>query len=191
MTLALFAVSCYDDKSTSGEITDTVEIDTTGFGPKIEIANGSTLRLSPKVSPANDPDLAYEWKITVTSNGNETTFSKLSEEKDLERVITQAPSQKPYSLVFTVTNKRTGVQYMQRYNVYVISRMGDGVLVADTRDGATSDISLVRNNMFRPVTPGIPNTSATPTPLRTDRKWKASCGSWSTAPSAIPPRHST
>ncbi len=145
MTLALFAVSCYDDKSTSGEITDTVEIDTTGFGPKIEIANGSTLRLSPKVSPANDPDLAYEWKITVTSNGNETTFSKLSEEKDLERVITQAPSQKPYSLVFTVTNKRTGVQYMQRYNVYVISRMGDGVLVADTRDGATSDISLVRN----------------------------------------------
>lgn len=132
-------------QSTSGEITDTVEIDTTGFGPKIEIANGSTLRLSPKVSPANDPDLAYEWKITVTSNGNETTFSKLSEEKDLERVITQAPSQKPYSLVFTVTNKRTGVQYMQRYNVYVISRMGDGVLVADTRDGATSDISLVRN----------------------------------------------
>ena len=107
MTLALFAASCYDDKSTSGKISDTVEIDTTGFGAKIEIANGNTLRLSPKVTPADDPDLAFEWKITVTSNGNETTFSKLSEEKDLERVITQAPSQNPYSLVFTVTNKRT------------------------------------------------------------------------------------
>lgn len=145
MTLALFVTSCYDDKSTSGTISDTVEIDTTGFGPKIEIANGSTLRLSPKVTPANDPDLSFEWKITVTSNGNEKTFSKLSEEKDLERVITQAPSQRPYSLVFTVTNKRTGVQYIQLYPVYVISRMGDGVLVADTRDGETSDISLVRN----------------------------------------------
>lgn len=55
MTLALFAASCYDDKSTSGKISDTVEIDTTGFGAKIEIANGNTLRLSPKVTPADDP----------------------------------------------------------------------------------------------------------------------------------------
>ncbi len=145
MILALSAVSCYEDKSTYGTISDTVVIDATGFGPRIEVANGSTLRLSPKVTPANDPDLTYEWKITITPGGTETTFSKLSEEKDLERVMTQAPSERPYRLVFTVTNKRTGVQYMHCYHVYVISRMGDGVLVADTKDGQTSDISLVRN----------------------------------------------
>ena len=145
LILALFATSCYEDKSTFGTVSDTVVIDDSEFGPKIEIANGSTLRLSPKVTPANDPDLTYEWKITITTGGTETTFSKLSEEKDLERVITQAPSEQPYSLVFTVTNKRTGVQYLRRYEVYVISRMGDGVLVADTKDGQTSDLTLVRN----------------------------------------------
>lgn len=70
----------------------------------------------------------------------------------------------------------------------------DGRRRAGRRHQGRGDIGYfagAEQNMFRPVTPGIPNTSATPTPLRTDRKWKASCGSWSTAPSAIPPRHST
>ena len=61
------------------------------------------------------------------------------------RVITQLPSPNPYTLIFTVTNNRTGVEYRQVYQLYVTSRMGDGILVADTRDGRTSDISLVRN----------------------------------------------
>lgn len=147
MIVALLATSCYDDKSTSGTITDRVEIDTTGWnvGNRIDVANGSTLRLSPKVTPADNPNLSYEWKITITSNGNDTNFSRLSEQKDLERVVTQPPSSRPYTLVFTVTDNRNGVAYIHSYQLYVSSRMGDGILVADTRDDATSDITLVRN----------------------------------------------
>jgi hypothetical protein len=142
--------SCFDDLSTDANRTiSPVVIDTTGFGYKdslIEVSQGATLSLSPKVtqSGVSNPDLSYEWRLALTSSGTNEEYTIISTEKDLNEIISKRPSSDPYLLWYVVTDKATGLQYSMSWALKVISSAGDGLLVADTKDGLTSDITLIR-----------------------------------------------
>lgn len=148
LSLGLFTTSCYDDKSTSATETPAVKIDTTGFNytnALIEVPQGATLTLKPVVTQdgIDNPDLSYEWRLTIsTIQGGE--FATVSTEKELNEVILRRSDTKPYYLSYEVTDNRTNIKYNVFWRVVVVKASGDGIIVADTRDGSTTDLSMVR-----------------------------------------------
>lgn len=142
--------ACYEDKSTSGTVRGeiSVDINTDEISNGIlTIANGETLSLEPIINQkdALHSDFSYLWELTLTSDEREKKFSILGEEKNLNWVITRAPSTYPYTLVYTVTDNNTGISCISSLKIRVVNSAGDGVVVADTRDGRTSDLTLVRS----------------------------------------------
>ena len=144
--------SCYEDLSTgaTAKIGEVV-IDTTGVGHAnangiLELAQGATLSLAPVVTQEGDvnPNLTYEWRLALTSNALNEEFTVISTEKDLNEPINKRPGNDPYYLWYVVTDKKTGLQYSIYWKLMITSSAGDGLIVADTRDEQTSDVSLIR-----------------------------------------------
>lgn len=144
--------SCYEDLSTDASVKiGEVVIDTTGFGftnSLIEFPQGNILSLNPVVTQTGvqSPDLSYEWRLALTSNWSNKEYAVVGTEKNLSAFINKNPSSEPYFLWYVVTDKSTGLQYSKTWKLMVTSSAGDGLLVADTQDGTTSDITLVRAN---------------------------------------------
>ena len=161
LLFAACLTSCYKDKSTHGEVKgritvdfdsdDIIDIRYSDLGPveqQISLINGAMLALSPIIIKEGDahPDLSYLWELSITAdNLRETNFSILGNEKDVSWVVTRAPNTEPYTLRYTVTDNATGIASVNKLKIMVGSSAGDGIIVADTRDGATSDLTLVRN----------------------------------------------
>lgn len=144
--------SCYEDLSTgaTSKIGEVV-IDTTGVGHVnangiLEVAQGGTLSLNPVVTQTGDasPNLTYEWRLALTSSVFNDEFTVISTEKDLSAPINKRPGNDPYYLWYVVTDKTTGLQYSISWKLMITSSAGDGLLVADTQDELTSDVSLIR-----------------------------------------------
>ncbi len=143
--------SCYEDKTTTGTISNTIIVDTTGWNftnDMLEVSSGSILRLTPKVTQTGTSsmdNLDYRWVITASDSKIEGDTLFVSDQLVLEKKVNWLPGDDFYSLFFTVTDRNTGVQYINRYKILVVSGTGDGIVIADTRDGSTSDLTLVRN----------------------------------------------
>lgn len=140
--------SCYDDKSTGAnhKIAEVV-IDTTGSSKTIEYQYGSTFTLSRKVTQpgVENPSFGYEWKINMSESSDTSNYYVLSTEKDLSVVLSNAPSSNPYTLIFKVRDENTELEYFATWKVLVVSGLGEGLVVADTKDGgATSDLTHVQ-----------------------------------------------
>lgn len=158
--LALALPSCYKDLSTEAPLTRTLSIDTTGVNNTVyngkaclEVANGSTLTLSPKLNLTGmaEADLSFTWEISIeTTNSTLNLFSEFAQTRDLAKVVNWAPSNHPYLMVFTATDNQTGVKYMQDFQVIVVSGTGEGLIVADTQDGQSSDLTLVKSSVLMP-----------------------------------------
>ena len=135
--------SCYKDLSTEAD----------KVIPKIEIGNKDTvlnvsyndvLRVDPKVSQENrsSEDFSYFWEMSL--NTSATTVIELGDSPILEYQVTNLPADSPYYLFLTVTDKQTGLGTMKQWKVYVSSLLGEGLVVAHTRDGGkTSDLDFV------------------------------------------------
>ena len=80
------------------------------------------LRIIPNISVRNgnfNPEnYNYLWHMYITyGSGNPTKSDTLSFEKDLDVEITSIPEE--YSLVFEMTDKETGIQYMPNKTAYI------------------------------------------------------------------------
>lgn len=147
--LALVFSACYDDESTyDTNIIPEVVIDTTGIPARHSVFFNHTMTLEPKIYKKGDPDaeLEYLWRIDVSSS--DTTRMVLGHEPKLNAKITVSPNTLDYRLSLTVTDKSNGLQYYMYWKVFVSSEFGEGLIVADTKNGSTSDLNLIMANEF-------------------------------------------
>lgn len=90
--------------------------------------------------------MEYLWRIDVSSS--DTTRMVLGHEPKLNAKITVSPNTLDYTLSLTVTDKSNGLQYYMYWKVFVSSEFGEGLIVADTKNGSTSDLNLIMANEF-------------------------------------------
>ena len=135
--------SCYKDLST----TATIAIPDIVFENEQEsifISYGETLVIDPQVSMEgkSPEDFSYLWEIDFNPPSASNRFV-ISEEPILELQIAQTPSERPYYVTVVVTDKNSGYSNYKAWPVYVGSSIGEGLVVAYTNDGVTSDLDFV------------------------------------------------
>ncbi len=138
------AVSCYKDQSTeAGEMLPDLVV--TGLEPELSVVYGQTIQVAVKAYMAGRTagDFDYLWEIDLTANGVSDRV-ELGREAALEYRVTNAPNNTPYTLTVRVTDRQTGLSLTKSCNLHVGSSLGEGLLVAYTRDGGkTSDFDLI------------------------------------------------
>lgn len=141
-------VSCIDDDSSfaTGNI-HTVEIAPNTTSDTIRLGYQDTLRISPTISQGSQTDnlaLTYSWQIADQPGSEPDDYTELGTSKDLNAVITNSVSNSPYKLKLVVTDTvNSNLQYTYLWDVYVQGSFLDGIVVASTHDGKTSDFSLI------------------------------------------------
>lgn len=143
--------SCYDDKSTyaTGQI-NSVVIDTTGISQAIHLGYMEQLNIAPSIYRGSDvkdtTGLTYHWEITETVSSM-SDFEPIGNARDLHYVVNREINPADYyTLRLTVTDPENGnLQTMCSWKVYVQSSFMGGLVVSDTKDGSTSDISYIKN----------------------------------------------
>jgi hypothetical protein len=118
-------------------------VDTTGMGV-LDVFQFENLVVKPKISSnVNESDLSYTWKVNLVPN--DTVFKAISTAKNLDVEITSVPNTvgKYYQLVYEVLDKSNGLKYITYWNLNVRNGFGEGLVVADSKDGANTDLNLI------------------------------------------------
>lgn len=154
LALASALSSCYEDKSTfAGQPIEAVEIDTTGMGENnIYIGYQETLNLAPKLKSAEGKNLSYQWSISEkTDSERDTTMKVIGNELELNYKVERPINTSFYRLRLIVTDHtHSGLQSFCSWNVHVQSAFISGLLVAESKDGATTDFTYIKNKNFTP-----------------------------------------
>lgn len=157
--ITLFSIlllgSCRDDLSTLDvNPIEGVRFDTTGMG-MIHTFQFDELSIAPKIITQLDPgQLAYEWKINPVPGKlwdfslGSLPFEVIGTEKNLTYEVAFAPTAgfdrgQLHELVLTVTDTKTGLQYIHSYPLSIRNSIGEGLVIAETYDGQTTDISHI------------------------------------------------
>ncbi|MGN1216047.1 MAG: PKD-like family lipoprotein, partial [Candidatus Cryptobacteroides sp.] len=149
LTSLLLFQSCYKDLSTDASL-EISPIQIEGIANSMTIAFGQTLSFTPTVTQEGrtEEDFDYLWEMDLTPQSM-TGRMEIGTEKDLELRISNTPSDKPYTISFKATDRITGLSKTVGCKLYVGSSLGEGLLVAHTRDnGATSEFDLVSNEFL-------------------------------------------
>lgn len=139
---------CYEDKSTYATdlIPDIVLTDTettaiyTGYLEQIDFA--PELAQGGKVLEDND-NYTYTWELNEVPDENQ--FQTISTERELHVTVPNGISTTPYLLKLTVKDTENDLEYLFWWDLYIQSAFLDGLVISDTKDGATSDLTLVLN----------------------------------------------
>ena len=139
---------CYEDKSTyaTDQIPDIVLTDTettaiyTGYLEQIDFA--PELTQGGKVLEDND-NYTYTWELNEVPDENQ--FQTISTERELHVTVPNGISTTPYLLKLTVKDQENDLEYLFWWDLYIQSAFLDGLVISDTKDGATSDLTLVLN----------------------------------------------
>ncbi|MBV4358914.1 PKD-like family lipoprotein [Pinibacter aurantiacus] len=140
--ISVLAVSCLKDRSNYNIHTpNPIVIDTTGVPGSYVVFQMDTLRISPAISKEglNPDNLTYSW----TMNYFQGYKRVIGTQKKLEGVVTEAPNSSAYSLILTVTDTTTNLKAFFSWIVTVNPRFGEGLVVADTKDGVNTDLNLI------------------------------------------------
>lgn len=148
IAVTLLFAGCYTDKS-SLDVNkfDAIEIGTSSIPEIIRVEYLENLVLEPVITAGNNVDIAdvsYKWQINQTPGSPDMVL--LSETKKLDAVITNKTLSAPYTLVFTARDNKHGIEYQTAWPVYVSSSFREGIVVADTKNGTTSDLNLIMDN---------------------------------------------
>ena len=141
-------VGCYEDKSTYATdlIPDIVLTDTettaiyTGYLEQIDFA--PELTQGGKVLEDND-NYTYTWELNEVPDENQ--FQTISTERELHVTVPNGISTTPYLLKLPVKEQENDLEYLFWWDLYIQSAFLDGLVISDTKDGATSDLTLVLN----------------------------------------------
>ncbi len=144
LILCLALSSCYKDLSSEASIT-IPEITIEGVDDVLNVVWGQELKLTANVTREgrSEDDFSYLWEIDLYP-GSENERMEISDTKELDYKVSNAPSDKPYCLSLKVTDNQTGLSAFAVSKVYVGSSLSEGLLVAYTRDGGkTSEVDIV------------------------------------------------
>ncbi len=149
-TITMLLSSCYSDRSSLPINTiEEVVVDTTAVGGDIYIGYLEELNLSPKVKYSNPDALSYTWTLTLFPDRNNVESEVISTSLDLKYQVNREISTGAYTLTLYVTDtSHEGLQYITSWKVYVQSSMIGGLLIADTPDGETTDLTYIKSPVF-------------------------------------------
>ncbi|MDD4032690.1 MAG: PKD-like family lipoprotein [Bacteroidales bacterium] len=150
--MAMFIPSCdFIDKGNYelSPLTD-ITIDTTGIPLQHVVVRLEELTINPEVyrDGTNEEDFSYEWRITIKPGEDWENCLIIGTEKHLKSVIELIPSASYYSLWYRVKDNTTGLLKSIIWRVVVEASSGQGLVVADSEDGTTSDLSVIQDTMF-------------------------------------------
>ena len=147
---AVMMVGCFEDESTL-DVTkaDTIEIDPDGKIPsliRLKVAD-MHLVLTPDVKigeNVNPEGLVYSWEMTAEPIDFVTNdkVSVIGTEHTLDVDLNLAPSTGTYKLYLTVTDPVSKNMWQKEWKVQV-GGIPSGVVIAHSKDGSTSDLSLL------------------------------------------------
>lgn len=147
LVFQLFCIGCFEDES-SLEIRslNPIRIENISLSGTYSLYMGDTLRVEPLVFCEGVPDaeMDFEWKLS----GGTMVPTVLDSTMYLCTKIAVPPTRQPYTLKFTITDKTTGIARIETFSINILSPYGEGIIVADTRDGQTTDLSLVMSREF-------------------------------------------
>ena len=151
LLLCLLYACSYEDKTTyAGDPLPDIVIDTTNIPANLLITREDTLIVKPKVSKAgvSKDQLEFEWRITLKP-GRDFTMSKIiGTEEELRYYVEEVPDASSYGLWYKVTDNTTGLMESILWDVQVDASSGQGLVVAYTKDGKTTDFSIVQDSLF-------------------------------------------
>ncbi|MEI7423775.1 MAG: PKD-like family lipoprotein [Prolixibacteraceae bacterium] len=140
--LSVIFTSCLKDR-TNMDIKEVspIVIDTTGIASSFITFQLDSLKIKPKVTmgTSNLSTLKYEWSINAYGGYERIVGTKLN----LATKIIEAPATTSYMLIYTVTDTLTNLKGFFSWNLKVNPVFGEGLIVADTKDGATTDLNLI------------------------------------------------
>lgn len=133
-------MSCFDDQSnTDIQIVNPIAMDSTGILAKQVVSQFEKLHIAPLIykEGVKDADLSFLWEIK-----RQKTSRELSRDMILDAEITEEPGS-DYTILLTVTDNTTTLQAFFTWALTVDRTLGEGLLVADTKDEQTTDLHLI------------------------------------------------
>lgn len=103
-----------------------------------------SLKLNPIIkSDIKEENLSYTWKLNIVPF--DTVFRVLANTKNLDIEITNVPNGagRYYTLIYEVLDKSNGLKYINSWYLNVRNGLGEGLVIADSRDGQNSDLNLL------------------------------------------------
>ena len=150
--LSIITTSCLKDRTNKDiKVINPIVIDTTGLGSSYISFQMDSLKINPKVTmgTSNLSTLKYEWSINAYGGYKRITGTN----KNLAAKITEAPATTSYMLIFTATDTITKLKAFYTWSLKVNPVFGEGLIVADTKDDATSDLNLIMAYNFNTAKP--------------------------------------
>ena len=138
-------LSCFDDKSNKDiNIVKPIAMDSTGIEAKQVVSQFGNLKIAPLIYKEGvpDADLSFLWEVKRQKTSRELGTSMI-----LDAEITEEPGS-DYTILLTVTDNTTSLQAYFTWALIVDRTLGEGLLVADTKDGQTTDIHLIMSYNF-------------------------------------------
>ena len=145
VAVGLGVSSCYsDDSSMDLAPIAGVEIDTTSMS-SLSVYQFEDLVVEPKIDLGglSEDDVSYQWRINLKPM--DTVYEIIGEERNLNHEITLKPNTSGYvhQLWYTVTDHVNDLDYIMTWPLTVRNNIGEGLVIAQTADGVTSDISHI------------------------------------------------
>ncbi|MDE5611028.1 MAG: hypothetical protein K2I90_03305 [Odoribacter sp.] len=151
LLLCLSYACSYEDKTTyAGEPLPDIVIDTTGIPVTHVITREDTLIIKPVVSKAglSKDQFDFEWRLTLKP-GEDFSLSKvIGTEEELKYYVEDIPDASTYGLWYRVKDKTNDLMESILWKVQVDASSGQGLVVACTQDGKTTDFSIVQDSLF-------------------------------------------
>ena len=145
--LASMLYSCYEDESTINyKLVNPISIDMGGDQSEFVVFAYDTLEIKPLVykEGVKDEDLSFRWTVS----GNTIAPTVLDSTMTLKTIVDLQPSSVPYKLLYEVIDNTTGITQEQSFTIRVESPFGAGLILSETVDDKTSDVSLIRSYNF-------------------------------------------
>ena len=139
--------SCYEDESAlSYKLVNPISIDMGGAKSEFVVFAYDTLEIKPLVykDGVNDKNLSFRWTVS----GNSVPPTILDSTMTLKAMVDLQPNSVPYNLLYEVKDNTTGIVQEQTFTIRVESPFGSGLVVSETVDDKTSDVSLIRAYNF-------------------------------------------
>lgn len=138
-------MSCRDDLSTLdvNKIAG-VAFDTTGMS-SLSSFQFEHLVVNPKLKAEGlqEANLKYEWKLKSFDGIGETLVLGTEKNLDYEVRLKPNPAGKFYQIVYTVTDMKTGLDYIMAWRLVVKNNIGEGLVIAENDGGQSSDLSHI------------------------------------------------
>lgn len=174
--LALWAGACsYSDDSTlNGDPIPDIVIDTTGIPVQLTGVFGEQLVVTPTVSSASNPekDFTYEWKLSLDPTSSDINmnpeYKVAGTGEHLDYTVDVTPDINTYQLWYRVTDNKTKQMKSIMWHVLIDAGNGQGLLVAHSPDGTTSDLTLVQDWIYTAAFRETATAPATPTLIKPD-----------------------